>query len=133
MRYIIGQLNIYILTLSYMISSSLAQSVESLTLKMDFAGSRPNGPTYFFFLQIIFLNLSSLLLICISEVFDVSRVSSRESFTYKILSYEIVDPYLKYFTFSMLLITLKWTIFSCVIHKCILFNMQSNCLLWILF
>ena len=38
-------------------------------------------------------------------------------FTYKILSNETVDPYLKYFTFSMLLITLKWTFFSCVIHK----------------
>ena len=28
-----------------------------------------------------------------------------------ILSNETVDPYLKYFTFSMLLINLKWTIF----------------------
>ena len=109
----------------------MAQSVGSLTLNPAFAGSRPGGAT--FFLQIIFLHLSPLLLICISEVFDVSRVSSRGSFTYKILSNETVDPYLKYFTFSMLLIILKWTIFSCVIHKCILFNMQSNCLLWILF
>ena len=106
----------------------VAQSVRSPTLKLDFAGSISCGSTYFF-LQIIFLHLSPLLLICISEVFDVSRVSSRGSFTYKILSNETVDPYLKYFTFSMLLITLKWTIFSCVIHKCILFNMQSNCLL----
>ena len=50
----------------------------------------------------------------------------------KFLSNETVDLYLKYFTFSMLLINLKWTIFSCVIHKCILFSMQSNCLLCIL-
>ena len=84
-----------------MITTSLAQSVESLTLKPDFAGSRPVGATDIFFLQIIFfLNLSPLLLICISEVFDVSRVSSRGSFTYKILSNETVDPYLKYFTFQ---------------------------------
>ena len=82
-----------------MITSSLAQSVESL--KPDLAGSRPVGAIdIFFFLQIIFLNLSPLLLICISEVFDVSRVSSRGSFTYKILSNETVDPYLKYFTFQ---------------------------------
>ena len=52
---------------------SLAQSVEPLTLISDFAGSRPVGATIFF-LQIIFLNLSPLLLICISDVFDVSRV-----------------------------------------------------------
>ena len=43
--------------------------------------------------------------------FDASRVSSMRSFTYEILSNETVDPYLKYFTFSMLLINLKWTIF----------------------
>ena len=88
----------------------MAQLVKSLTLKPDLTGSRPGGATYLF-LQIIFLHLSPLLLICISEVFDVSRVSSSGSFTYKILSNETVDPYLKYFTFSMLLITLKWTIF----------------------
>ena len=34
--------------------------------------------------------------------------------TYKILSNETVDPYLRYFTFSMIQINLKWTIFSCV-------------------
>ena len=75
----------------------MAQSVGSLTLKLDFSGSRP-GDAIYFFLQIIFLHLSPLLLICISEVFDVSRVSSRGSFTNKILSNETVDPYLKYFT-----------------------------------
>ena len=88
----------------------MGQSVVSLTLKPDIAGSRPGAP-HIFFLQNIFLHLSPLLLICISEVFDDSRVSSSGSFTYKILSNETVDPYLKYFTFSMLLITLKWTIF----------------------
>ena len=133
MRYIIGQLNIYVLTFAlHKFEHQVAQSVVSLTLKPHFPGRDPAAPRIFF-LQIIFLHLSPLQLICISEVFDVSRVSSRGSFTYKILSNETVDPYLKYFTFSMLLITLKWTIFSCVIHKCILFYMQSNCLLWILF
>ena len=73
----------------------VAQSVVSLTLKPGFDRSNPGGTT-FFFLQIIFLHLSPLLLICISEVFDVSRVSNSGSFTYKILSNETVDPYLIY-------------------------------------
>ena len=47
----------------------MAQLVESLPHKSDFAGSRPVVVTYFFFMQIIFLNLSYLLLVCISEVF----------------------------------------------------------------
>ena len=69
-----GKLNIDLLTLaSRNKTPSLAQSVGSLTLKSDFPGSRPVGATIFF-LQIIFLNLSPLLLICISDVFDVSRV-----------------------------------------------------------
>ena len=34
----------------------------------------------------------------LGSFFYVSRVSSRESFTYKILSNETVDPYLKYLT-----------------------------------
>ena len=46
------------------------QLVESLTLKSDFAGSRPVVVTYFFFMQIIFLNLFYLLLMYISEVFS---------------------------------------------------------------
>ena len=44
-------------------------AVESLPLTSDFAGSRPVVVTCFFFMQIIFLNLSYLLLVCISEVF----------------------------------------------------------------
>ena len=50
---------------------------------------------------------------------------------YSVITSDVIKSfdYLKYFTFSMLLINLKWTIFSCVIHKCILFNIQSNCLL----
>ena len=129
MRYIIGQLNIYILTLAYKIKHLVAQSLESLTLKPDFAGSRPGGATYF--LQIIFLHLSPLLLICISEVFDVSRVSSSGSFTYKIFSNDTVDPYLKYFTFSMLLITLKWTIFHVLFTNA--YSLICNRIVWILF
>ena len=45
------------------------------------------------------------------HTFDASRVSSTRYFTYEILSYETVDPFVKKFTFSMLLINLKWTIF----------------------
>ena len=59
-----------------MVTSSLAQLVESLTLKSDFAGSRPVVVTYFFFMQIIFLNLSYLLLMYISEVFEFKHVFS---------------------------------------------------------
>ena len=84
----------------------MAQSVGSLTLKPARLVRDPTAQH--FFLQIIFLHLSPQLLICISEVFDVSRVSSRGSFTYKILSNETVDPYLKYFTFSMLLIPSRY-------------------------
>ena len=49
-RYIIGQLNIiYLITKALKnMTSRLAQSVESLTLTPDFAGSRPVGATIFF-------------------------------------------------------------------------------------
>ena len=86
----------------------MAQSVVSLTLRSDIAGSRPGGE---------FCKLSFYIYLPFSEVFDVSQVSSSGSFTYKILSNETVDPYLKYFTFSMLLITLKWTIFQVLFTK----------------
>ena len=59
-----------------MITGSLAQLVESLTLMSDFAGSRPVAVTYFFFMQIIFLNLSYLLLMYIWEVFEFKQVFS---------------------------------------------------------
>ena len=59
-----------------MLTSSLAQLVESLTLKSDLAGSRPVVLTYFFFMQIIFLNLSYLLLMYISEVYEFKHVFS---------------------------------------------------------
>ena len=59
-----------------MFTSSLAQLVESLTLTSDFAGSRTVVVTYFFFMQIIFLNLSYLLLMYISEVFEFKHVFS---------------------------------------------------------
>ena len=59
-----------------MLTSSLAQLVGSLTLKSDFAGSRPIVVTYFFFMQIIFLNLSYPLLMYISEVFEFKHVFS---------------------------------------------------------
>ena len=59
----------YLHTLArHSVTSSLAQLVELLPLTSDFAGSRPVVVT-FFFMQIIFLNLSYLLLVCISEVF----------------------------------------------------------------
>ena len=49
MRYIIGQLNINYILKSIIVTSSLAQLVESLALNSDFAGSRPVVVTYFFF------------------------------------------------------------------------------------
>ena len=58
-----------------MVTSSMAQLVESLTLTSDFAGSGPVVVT-FFFMQIIFLNLSYLLLLYISEVFEFKHVFS---------------------------------------------------------
>ena len=59
-----------------MVISWLAQLVESLTLKSDCAGSRPVVVIYFFFMQIIFLNLSYLLLMYISEIFEFKHVFS---------------------------------------------------------
>ena len=53
-----------------MVTSTLAQLVEMLTLRSDNAGSKPVFVTYFFFMQIIFLNLSYLLLMYISEVLE---------------------------------------------------------------
>ena len=50
-------------------SSSLPQLVESLTYNSDIAGSKPVF-VIFFFMQIIFLNLSYLLLMYISEVLE---------------------------------------------------------------
>ena len=99
MRYTIGQLNIYVFTLAYKIRSSsgaVSRVADSEAGLCWFETRR----RLIFFLQIIFLHLSPLLLTCISEVFDVSRLSRRGSFTYKILSNETVDPYLKYFTYN---------------------------------
>ena len=62
--------------MSVVVTSSLAQLVESLTLNSYFAGSRPVSVTLFFFMQIIFLNLYNLLLVCISEVFEFKHVFS---------------------------------------------------------
>ena len=55
-----------------MVSSSLAQLVESLTLKSDVAGSRPVVVTFFFHANY----LSYLLLMYISEVFEFKHVFS---------------------------------------------------------
>ena len=57
-----------------MVNSTLAQLVESLTLKLDFAGYP--SLSLLFFMQIIFLNLSYLLLLYISEVFEIMHVFS---------------------------------------------------------
>ena len=70
----------------------------------------PAAP-HFFFANYLFTSISPTIDMHLGSFLYVSRVSSSGSFTYKILSNETVDPYLKYFTFSMLLITLKWTIF----------------------
>ena len=76
MSSVIGQLNVMYILKSLIVTSSLAQLVESLTLTSDFAGSRPVGVTYLFFMQIIFLNQYNLLLVCISEVFEFKHVFS---------------------------------------------------------
>ena len=59
-----------------MVTSSRAQLLESLTLKSDFAGSRPVVVTYFFHANYLFKSiLPYLLLMYISEVFDLSTFS----------------------------------------------------------
>ena len=52
----------------------MAQLVESLTLKSDFAGSRPVVVTYFFHANYLFKSI--LLLMYISEVFEFKHVFS---------------------------------------------------------
>ena len=87
MRYIIGQINVnYILKRSY----NRKYQSESLTLNSDFAGSRPVVVSYIFFMQIIFLNLSYLLLVCISEVFEFNHVFSIFYQLYKSLIMDVL-------------------------------------------
>ena len=77
---------ILVLTLAYKIRTSSGAVSRVADSEAGLCWFETGGSTYIFFLQIIYLHLSPLLLICISKVFDVSRVSSRGSFTYKILS-----------------------------------------------
>ena len=55
MRYIIGQLNNSYILKPIIVTSCVAQLVESLALNSDVAGSRPVVVIIFFFTQIIFL------------------------------------------------------------------------------
>ena len=72
-----------------MLSSCLAQLVESPTLKLDFAGSRPVVVKYFFSCKLSFFNLSYLLLMYISEVFEFKHVVSLFYQLYKSLIMDV--------------------------------------------
>ena len=69
-------IQIYTFTLAYpIIISSLAQWVESLPLNTDFASSKPLGLNYFFFMQIVFLNLFYLLFYTSRKILNFSTFS----------------------------------------------------------